>query len=157
MKFAARKAKQFLENLSKNNHVKYECQSRDHLKGANSIKIFNSPNVDDRIMQACLYLQSIGKSVHLLTLDTSMRPIARGLGIAISPMVEYLEMTNELAKRLKRRASIPSPEEILKQETAWIMDNLTYEDNKEINNLARRKLAKTRSLDGHKNLCPKPQ
>merc|ERR1712079_784566 len=77
IKFAARKAKQFLENLSKNNHVKYECQSRDHLKGANSIKIFNSPNVDDRIMQACLYLQSIGKSVHLLTLDTSMRPIAR--------------------------------------------------------------------------------
>ena len=157
MKFAARKAKQFLENLSKNNHVKYECQSRDHLKGANSIKIFNSPNVDDRIMQACLYLQSIGKSVHLLTLDTSMRPIARGLGIAISPMVEYLEMTNELAKRLQRRASAPSPEEILKQETAWIMDNLTYEDNKEINNLARRKLAKTRSLDVHKNLCPKPQ
>ena len=157
IKFAARKAKQFLENLSKNNHVKYECQSRDHLKGANSIKIFDSPNVDDRIMQACLYLQSIGKSVHLLTLDKSMRPIARGLGIAISPMVEYLEMTNELAKRLQRRASTPSPEEILKQETAWIMDNLTYEDNKEINNLARRKLAKTRSLDGHKNLCPKPQ
>ena len=67
-----------------------------------------------------------------------MRPIARALGIAISPMVEYLEMTNELAKRLQRRASTPSPEEILKQETAWIMDNLTYEDNKEINNLARR-------------------
>ena len=108
-------------------------------------------------MQACLYLQSIGKSVHLLTLDKGMRLIARGLGIAISPMVEYLKMTNDLAKKLQRRASTPSPEEILKQETAWIMDNLTYEDNKEINNFARLKLAKTRSLDGHKNPCPNPQ
>ena len=108
-------------------------------------------------MQACLYLQSIGKSVHLLTLDKSMRPIARGLGIAISPMVEYLKITNDLAKKLQKRASTPSPEEKLKMETACIMDNLTYEDNKEIYNLARRKLAKIRSLDGHKNLCPKPQ
>ena len=138
--------------------MKYECQSLDHWKGANSIKIpFDSPNLDDRIMQACLYLQSIGKSVHLLTLDTSMRPIARGLGIAISPMVEYLEMTNELAKRLQKYASTPSPEEKLKLQTAWIMDNLTYEDNKEINNLAHRKLEKTRSLDGNKNPCPNPQ
>ena len=79
-----------------------------------------------------------------------MRTIARGFGIAISPMGEYLDMTNGLTSKLQRRGSTPGPEEILNAETSYIMDTLTYDGNKLMNNLAR-KLAKTHSLDGRKN------
>ena len=91
---AARNAKNELEKLSKLRHFKYKGQDFDDILGASSIKLPDSI-ADDRLLQVCLHLiRNKGKSVHLLTLDTGLRTLARDMGIPISPMGEYLDLKN---------------------------------------------------------------
>ena len=91
---AARNAKNELEKLSKLRHFKYKGQDLDDINGASSIKLPDSI-ADDRLLQVCLHLiRNKGKSVHLLTLDTGLRTLARDMGIPISPMGEYLDLKN---------------------------------------------------------------